>query len=160
MVTGTARTEATDDLAAVDPELVGEVLARDVDRLTAAGPDEHPLVDARGFAIDVALVRALGGGFVEGSATLIGGDPGIGKSTEAVITQALSGQRPDYLQTVEAKYPDRMVEGGEQVRAALASGAKGVDEVVEIVYADVDRSVWSAAAMSVRAQLAYLTAGR
>ena len=46
----------------------------------------------------------------------------------------------------------------EQVRAALASGAKGVDEVVEIVYADVDRSVWSAAAMSVRAQLAYLTA--
>src|SRR5690606_11173579 len=27
------------------------------------------------------LDRALGGGFVEGSATLIGGDPGIGKST-------------------------------------------------------------------------------
>ena len=48
----------------------------------------------------------------------------------------------------------------EQVRAALASLAKGVDEVVEIVYADVDRSVWSAAAMSVRAQLAYLTARR
>ena len=45
--------------------------------------------------------------------------PGIGKSTEAVIAQALSGQRPDYLETVEAKYPDRMVEGGEQVRAAL-----------------------------------------
>ena len=35
-----------------------------------------------------------------------------------------------------------------------------VDEVVEIVYADVDGSVWSAAAMSVRAQLAYLTARR
>lgn len=44
----------------------------------------------------------------------------------------------------------------EQVRAALASGAKGVDEVVEVVYADVDRAVWPAAAMSVRAQLAYL----
>lgn len=45
--------------------------------------------------------------------------PGIGKSTEAVIRQALAGQRPDYLDTVEAKYPDRMVEGGEEVRAAL-----------------------------------------
>src|SRR3546814_7871429 len=28
------------------------------------------------------LDRALGGGLVEGSATLIGGDPGIGKSTQ------------------------------------------------------------------------------
>lgn len=46
----------------------------------------------------------------------------------------------------------------EQVRAAVAAGAKGVDEVVETVYADVDRSVWPAAAMSVRAQLAYLDA--
>lgn len=45
--------------------------------------------------------------------------PGIGKSTEAVISQALQGRRPEYLETVEAKYPDRMVDGGEQVRAAL-----------------------------------------
>ena len=44
----------------------------------------------------------------------------------------------------------------EQVRAAVAGGAVTAQEVVEIVYADVDRSLWPAATMSVRAQLAYL----
>ena len=44
-----------------------------------------------------------------------------------------------------------------QVRAALAAGAGRPREVVEIVYADVDRSLWPAAEQSVRAQLDYLT---
>lgn len=44
----------------------------------------------------------------------------------------------------------------EQVRAAVTDGAQGPDEVVERVYADVDRSVWPAARLSVLAQLAYL----
>jgi glyoxylase-like metal-dependent hydrolase (beta-lactamase superfamily II) len=43
-----------------------------------------------------------------------------------------------------------------EVRGALARGARTPREVVEIVYADVDRSLWPAAEMSVRAQLAYL----
>jgi glyoxylase-like metal-dependent hydrolase (beta-lactamase superfamily II) len=46
----------------------------------------------------------------------------------------------------------------DQVRAALAAGARTPAEVVEIVYADVDRAVWPAAEMSVRAQLDYLRA--
>jgi glyoxylase-like metal-dependent hydrolase (beta-lactamase superfamily II) len=44
----------------------------------------------------------------------------------------------------------------EQVREALAAGATTAREVVEIVYADVDRSLWPAATMSVLAQLEYL----
>jgi glyoxylase-like metal-dependent hydrolase (beta-lactamase superfamily II) len=44
----------------------------------------------------------------------------------------------------------------EQVRAAIASGARTPEEVVEVVYADVDRSLWTAAEWSVRAQLSYL----
>ena len=44
----------------------------------------------------------------------------------------------------------------EQVRAALEAGATTAREVVEVVYADVDRGLWGAAEMSVRAQLAYL----
>jgi glyoxylase-like metal-dependent hydrolase (beta-lactamase superfamily II) len=44
----------------------------------------------------------------------------------------------------------------DQVRAALATGARATAEVVEIVYADVDRVLWPAAELSVRAQLAYL----
>jgi hypothetical protein len=44
----------------------------------------------------------------------------------------------------------------EQVRSAVAGGAASAKEVVELVYADVDRSVWPAAELSVEAQLEYL----
>jgi glyoxylase-like metal-dependent hydrolase (beta-lactamase superfamily II) len=44
----------------------------------------------------------------------------------------------------------------EQVRAAVEAGATTPDEVVEVVYADVDRVLWPAARMSVEAQLLYL----
>jgi glyoxylase-like metal-dependent hydrolase (beta-lactamase superfamily II) len=45
-----------------------------------------------------------------------------------------------------------------QVRAAVAAGAETAREVVETVYADVDRTLWPAAELSVRAQLDYLEA--
>jgi DNA repair protein RadA/Sms len=51
------------------------------------------------------LDRALGGGFVVGSATLIGGDPGIGKSTlllQAAAKLALTGKRVAYVSGEEA----------------------------------------------------------
>jgi len=51
------------------------------------------------------LDRALGGGFVEGSATLIGGDPGIGKSTlllQAAARLALGGKPVAYVSGEEA----------------------------------------------------------
>ncbi|RZU72145.1 glyoxylase-like metal-dependent hydrolase (beta-lactamase superfamily II) [Micromonospora kangleipakensis] len=44
----------------------------------------------------------------------------------------------------------------DQVRAAVDAGATTAPEVVERVYADVDRSLWWAAEWSVRAQLEYL----
>ena len=44
----------------------------------------------------------------------------------------------------------------DQVRAALAAGARSAGDVVKIVYADVDPALWGAAEWSVRAQLAYL----
>jgi glyoxylase-like metal-dependent hydrolase (beta-lactamase superfamily II) len=44
----------------------------------------------------------------------------------------------------------------DQVRAAVATGATTPQQVVEAVYADVDRALWPAATLSVRAQLAYL----
>ncbi|MDG2532179.1 DNA repair protein RadA [Sphingomonas sp. HITSZ_GF] len=51
------------------------------------------------------LDRALGGGFVEGSATLIGGDPGIGKSTlllQAAAKIAMRGLKVAYVSGEEA----------------------------------------------------------
>ena len=64
------------------------------------GVDETParIVDADEVAADAEghsplgigeLDRALGGGLVPGSVVLIGGDPGIGKST--LLLQALAG---------------------------------------------------------------------
>ena len=44
----------------------------------------------------------------------------------------------------------------EQVRAAVAAGATTPEQVVETVYADVDRVLWPAATLSVRAQLEHL----
>ena len=55
------------------------------------------------------LDRALGGGFVAGSATLIGGDPGIGKST--LLLQATA----------------RLAQGGKSV--AYVSGEEAADQV-------------------------------
>jgi glyoxylase-like metal-dependent hydrolase (beta-lactamase superfamily II) len=44
----------------------------------------------------------------------------------------------------------------EQVRAARAGGAETAEDVVRVVYADVDPVLWPAAEWSVRAQLAYI----
>ncbi|MDG4768493.1 MBL fold metallo-hydrolase [Solwaraspora sp. WMMD406] len=44
----------------------------------------------------------------------------------------------------------------DQVRQVVARGVTDPAEVVAVVYADVDRSLWPAAQWSVRAQLAYL----
>ena len=58
--------------SAVEPVALGEVATRDLERLPS-GLEE--------------LDRALGGGFVPGQVALLGGDPGIGKST--LLLQAL-----------------------------------------------------------------------
>ncbi|NUP61018.1 MAG: MBL fold metallo-hydrolase [Nonomuraea sp.] len=44
----------------------------------------------------------------------------------------------------------------DQIRQAQAQGARTPRKIVEIVYADVDESLWPAAEVSVRAQLDYL----
>jgi hypothetical protein len=43
-----------------------------------------------------------------------------------------------------------------QVETAVESGLRAPAEVVAYVYADVDRALWPAAELSVRAQLDYL----
>ncbi|MFZ5852722.1 MAG: MBL fold metallo-hydrolase [Actinomycetota bacterium] len=62
---------------------------------------------------------------------------------------------PD-LAAAAAAYLTHRAERLAGVRAALAAGARTPEEVVAVVYADVDRALWPAAELSVRAQLAYL----
>nr|WP_026402957.1 MBL fold metallo-hydrolase [Actinomadura rifamycini] len=53
-------------------------------------------------------------------------------------------------------YIDHRRERLAQVEAAVAAGARTARDVVEVVYADVDRTLWPAAEWSVQAQLDYL----
>jgi glyoxylase-like metal-dependent hydrolase (beta-lactamase superfamily II) len=79
--------------------------------------------------------------------------------TEAgVVTSILPGHGPvlaDAMAAIQA-YQEHRSERLEQVREALAAGARTPREVVESVYADVDQALWPSAELSVRAQLEYL----
>ena len=74
----------------------------------------------------------------------------------------LPGHGPELPSAGEAaaRYLAHREERLEQVRAAVAAGASTPQRVVEVVYADVDRGLWPAATLSVRAQLAYLAGQR
>ncbi len=75
--------------------------------------------------------------------------------------RVLPGHGPELASAGVAatQYLDHRAQRLEQVRAAVAAGATSAQQVVETVYADVDRALWPAARLSVLAQLAYLTDG-
>lgn len=89
--------------------------------------DEH--VERRGTGI-TELDRALGGGLVAGSVTLIGGDPGIGKST--LLLQACAGQCGG----------DMLYVSGEESLQQIALRARrlGIDAAAVTVYSATDVS--------------------
>ncbi len=74
----------------------------------------------------------------------------------------LPGHGPELasISVAAAQYLAHRADRLEQVRAALtrSGGQASARQIVEDVYADVDRSVWPAAELSVRAQLDYLAA--
>lgn len=77
---------------------------------------------------------------------------------DGVITRLLPGHGPVVDRPVEVldAYLAHRAQRLDQVRAAVAAGARTAEDVVARVYADVDRELWGAAEMSVRAQLDYL----
>jgi glyoxylase-like metal-dependent hydrolase (beta-lactamase superfamily II) len=79
-------------------------------------------------------------------------------AASGAVTTVLPGHGPalpDAVRVLDGYLAHRR-ERLEQVRAAVAAGARTAREVVERVYADVDRTLWPAAEQSVRAQLEYL----
>jgi glyoxylase-like metal-dependent hydrolase (beta-lactamase superfamily II) len=70
----------------------------------------------------------------------------------------LPGHGPELPSAGEAaeRYLAHREQRLEQVRAALEAGASSAQDVVEVVYADVDRALWPAATLSVLAQLEHL----
>jgi DNA repair protein RadA/Sms len=88
------------------------------------------------------LDRVAGGGFVPGSVILIGGDPGIGKSTlllQTVCQLANRGQRCAYISGEEAVDQVRMRArrlGLAQVKCELANATSVRDIVASLDHAD------------------------
>lgn len=82
-------------------------------------------------------------------------------SPETVVLPGHGPELPD-LAVTAAEYLAHREERLDQVRAALAALGEHASprQVVEVVYADVDRSLWAPAEWSVRAQLEYLRRDR
>ncbi len=105
-------------------------------------PEARPIADAVGTpeALRVStgigeLDRVLGGGLVAGSAVLIGGDPGIGKSTlmlQAASKMAGSGVRVLYVSSEES---------AEQVRLRAGRVGAGAGEASRELWALADTNL-------------------
>jgi glyoxylase-like metal-dependent hydrolase (beta-lactamase superfamily II) len=145
------------------------------DVINAAGCELRVVATPGHTADSLSLLLSADGG-------LLTGDTVLGRGTTVI---ASDGSLGDYLQTLDELraladnaglrvllpghgpllsdpagvldyYIAHRQERLDQVRAAMAAGAQTPAEVVAVVYADVDRSLWPAAELSVRAQLDYL----
>ena len=129
--------------------------------------------DSRSLMIigDDGVTRLLTGDMVLGRGTtvIMHPDGNLGAYLDSLrVMQALVAERgvseilPGHGPVVTdpagwlAFYREHRIERLDQVSAALAAGDRTPEEVVARVYADVDRTVWPAATLSVRAQLSYL----
>jgi glyoxylase-like metal-dependent hydrolase (beta-lactamase superfamily II) len=148
------------------------------DVITAGGCELRVVATPGHTADSLSLLLAADGG-------LLTGDTVLGRGTTVI---ASDGSLGDYLRTLDELrsladdaglrvllpghgpllsdpagvldyYIAHRRERLDQVRAALAAGARTPAEVVAIVYTDVDKSLWPAAEQSVRAQLDYLAPG-
>jgi glyoxylase-like metal-dependent hydrolase (beta-lactamase superfamily II) len=93
-------------------------------------------------------------------AAVLTGDTVLGAGTTVVAHP--DGVLADYLRSLDvlgALTGARLLPGHGPVRA-VAAGAVTAEDVVTLVYADVDPGVRDAAVLSVRAQLAYLEGSR
>jgi len=161
-----------------DEEHLGRVLAAavaDGDVITAAGCELRVVATPGHSGDSVSLLLPADG-------ALFTGDTVLGRGTTVI---ARDGNLGDYLRSLEQLremaeaaglrlllpghgpmladpigtldyYLAHRAERLDQVRSALAAGARTPAEIVAMIYTDVDRSVWPAAEWSVRAQLDYL----
>src|SRR3954470_15827089 len=91
-----------EETVAAKPGPAGKAAARGVTFVGLAGHAEPPPRAATGIT---ELDRVLGGGLVPASAVLVGGDPGIGKSTllmQAAACLARAGRRVFYISGEES----------------------------------------------------------
>jgi glyoxylase-like metal-dependent hydrolase (beta-lactamase superfamily II) len=143
--------------------------------LTSGGCELRVVATPGHTADSLSLLLTADGGLLTGDTvlgrgtTVIAGDGSLGDylrtldelralSDEAGLRLLLPGHGPLLADPagVLDYYIAHRRERLDQVRAALATGARTAAEIVAVVYADVDRALWPAAEQSVRAQLDYL----
>ncbi len=112
-------------------------------------------VDARRSTGIAELDRVLGGGLVAGSVVLIGGDPGIGKSTLLLQAMALLGRDPPVLYVTGeeslAQVAARATRLGLPIDGLLALAETSVERVLEhasklrpkVMVADSIQTLWT-----------------
>ena len=147
----------------------------DGDVVTAAGCELRVAASPGHSADSVCLLLPADGALFTGDTvlgrgtTVIAGDGNLGDYLRTLgrlrdlaetrgVGLLLPGHGPmlaDPLGTLDY-YLSHRAERLDQVRSALAAGARTPAEIVAMIYTDVDRSVWPAAEWSVRAQLDYL----
>jgi glyoxylase-like metal-dependent hydrolase (beta-lactamase superfamily II) len=167
-------------------ELSGTGIVRAADpahRLGSEGLANGDVIDAGGCELRVIAAPGHSADSVclllTADGALLTGDTVLGRGTTVI---AGDGNLGDYLRTLDrlqavadvrvllpghgpvltdpaatlSYYIAHRAERLDQVRAALAAGAKTPAEIVAVIYTDVDKSLWPAAEWSVRAQLDYL----
>ncbi|MGC6511698.1 MAG: DNA repair protein RadA [Parvibaculales bacterium] len=128
--------------------------AQIIELTSLAGEAETPL---RNTTKIEEFDRVIGGGFVPGSAILLGGDPGIGKSTillQAAAALAQAGKQVVYISGEEAIAQLRMrasrlglseapVKLGAETNVADILATLKKDETPDLVIIDSIQTVWS-----------------
>jgi glyoxylase-like metal-dependent hydrolase (beta-lactamase superfamily II) len=162
-------------LAADPAHRLGPEGLADGDVVTAAGCELRVVASPGHSADSVCLLLPADGALFTGDTvlgrgtTVIAGDGNLGDYLRTLeqlrdlaecsgIGLLLPGHGPmlaDPLGTL-GYYLSHRQERLDQVRSALAAGARTPAEIVAMIYTDVDKSVWPAAEWSVRAQLDYL----
>jgi glyoxylase-like metal-dependent hydrolase (beta-lactamase superfamily II) len=147
----------------------------DGDVVTAAGCDLRVVATPGHSADSVSLLLTADGALFTGDTvlgrgtTVIAQDGNLGDYLRSLgqlrelaeatdLRLLLPGHGPmlaDPIGTLDY-YLAHRAERLEQVRSALAAGARTPAEIVAMIYTDVDTAVWPAAEWSVRAQLDYL----
>jgi glyoxylase-like metal-dependent hydrolase (beta-lactamase superfamily II) len=146
------------------PGPVPDVAGLEIERIDTPGHTG----DSVSFAVSAGGERAvLTGDTILGRGTTVVAwpDGDLGAYLDSLRTLAglgpvpvLPGHGPALADCAAAAgyYLEHRLARLDQVRAARTTGARTATDVVQIVYADVDRLLWPAAELSVRAQLAYL----
>lgn len=145
--------EPLEAAARTEHESIAASWAGDDPAVAPASAQAVPILEIEAGEVDrwpsgiAELDRVLGGGIVPGSVTLLGGEPGIGKSTlllQAAVSLARSGRRILYATSEEsaqqvALRADRLLEDPDRPDEAGTANRTGLDRLHVLADTNLER---------------------